>query len=165
MTGPWIYLDDPSEFVEEILDPELSVVYSPALSDVPRAVRAASSSAGRTISIEFLYLSSDEDRIDVDVDSGSVVTIGRKSGRLYGITCRSGSLQYIDERQDLWGRFLDTLQRIHEAVLRDGRSRRTFWDGFWGRPIGPKPADLNYGATEQAMNYRRSELEAVWTNA
>lgn len=165
MTSSWIYLDDPSEFVKEIRDPVLLVEYGPTLSDVPRAVRASSSSAGRTVSIEFLYLSSDEDQLDVDIDSGFVVTIGKKSGRLYGITCRSGSLQGIDDEKDLWARFLDVLKRIHEAVLRDGRSRRTFWDGFWGRPIGPKPADLNYGATEQAMNYRRSELEAAWANA
>lgn len=161
MTSPWIYLDDPSEFVEEILDPELSVVYGPVLSDVPRAVRASTSSACRTTSIEFQYRSSDEDRLNVDIDSESVVTIGRKSGRLYGITCRSGSLY---DGKDLWAQFLDALKKIHEAVLRDGRLRRTFWDSFWGRPIGPKPADLNYGATEQAMNYRRSELEAAWAN-
>lgn len=164
MTSHWIDLD-PSEFLEEARYPDSSVTYTPAPNDIPRAVRAFSSSGLRTVSIEFLYPSSSEDHLEVDIDSGFVVTIGKKSGRLYGITCRSGSLQYIDERQDLWSRFLDTLQRIHEAVLRDGRSRRTFWDSFWGRPIGPKPADLNYGATEQAMNYRRSELEAVWTNA
>ncbi|MBN9400518.1 MAG: hypothetical protein J0I17_10120 ['Candidatus Kapabacteria' thiocyanatum] len=160
MTSQWIDLD-PSEFLKDVRYPDSPLTYTPVSGDIPRAVRALSSPIHRTASIEFLYSSSDEDHLNVEIDSSFTVTIGKRSGRLYSITFRSSSIGDINNEHELWTQFLDALKEVHNAVVRSNRLRRSFWNEHGG----PRPADLNYGATEQAMNYRRLELEAAWVGA